>query len=992
MRTLGFLVGLCLIGACADSAVVQPIDAAAGIDAVLDVTTSVDTLKPDTAAPLDILADAGTDTATTADTGSNEGGFGYPCKANDDCNSGYCVPTPDGELCTKTCDVDCPQDWACKPLGSQGDTIYVCLPQYINLCRPCLANTDCTGALGNVSIGSRCIEYPDKGWFCGHDCLDAECPSGYSCKDVPDKDGDLSSQCVSDGGECTCTPYFVGLGTETWCSVANDAGVCKGKVKCVSEGMTACDAAVPEAEVCDGVDNDCDEALDEGTCEDDNVCTNDLCEGSDGCNHAPLAGTACDDVDPTTADDTCSEDGLCGGSPITCDLDVCIEASAPNGVGCDVTYVPDGSDCDDGSLDTTGDVCDGAGGCAGTLIECPDAAVEACVSAYTLTEGVCTPTYATGESCSDGDLNTTGDVCDGAGGCAGTLIECPDAAAEQCVSAYILTEGVCTPTYAAGKSCEDDSPETVNESCTDNGECVGSLPVCGDGIIEGIETCEEGNAVTEACDYGEKTCIVCDAKCQEIELAGNAYCGDGKIQDKEEGCDDGNNLEGDGCSDTCSHGSWCGVSIQNSGPPSVFLDEKTAGNLPCQGHNPAVSCPPGFLILEFQSAAANNDEVYDTFKTCVRGENFDAMLCGTSIVNSGDTSSLLLNGSAKSQSLPCKGIEPQNGCPAGYDQLVLSTASTNTDSISDTLTTCVKKTPMVDGACGVQTTNSGNHPSITVDGKDENALYACQEKVPGLGTCPPGYHALRLAMTSYNADSIGDHFTTCIYGGGECGPEGCQCDPGLSGPTCAEPTCGDKIVAGDEECEDGNLQDGDGCNASCLIENRTCKRLLDLNPILESGTYTIDIDGPGGELAFEVFCDMETDGGGWTQLMQGSALSQVFTPAVVPGHKLADAQINVLLGLAEDHYNVRMTCGNQLAYVDVKSGWASAGKVSGCKGSKYGDCAGHQCGNTPYCGLMVGTSSGKLVTSMLNPKTYGFGYKACRIHDVGDFSLNYMSR
>lgn len=68
---------------------------------------------------------------------------------------------------------------------------------------------------------------------------------------------------------------------------------------------------------------------------------------------------------------------------------------------------------------------------------------------------------------------------------------------------------------------------------------------CGDGIADpaGGEQCDDGNLIN-----GDG----CSDTCQ-IE----SFCGDG-ILDPNEACDDGNNVDGDGCSATCMIEAFCG--------------------------------------------------------------------------------------------------------------------------------------------------------------------------------------------------------------------------------------------------------------------------------------------------------------------------------------------------------------------------------------------------------------------------------------------------
>jgi cysteine-rich repeat protein len=91
-------------------------------------------------------------------------------------------------------------------------------------------------------------------------------------------------------------------------------------------------------------------------------------------------------------------------------------------------------------------------------------------------------------------------------------------------------------------------------------------PVCGDGAIEGTETCDDGDAADgNGCS---KLCVVDHAwSCSGEPSTCTITCGDGRIAFGIEACDDGDAFGGDGCSAACAvePGYTC------SGEPSVCV-------------------------------------------------------------------------------------------------------------------------------------------------------------------------------------------------------------------------------------------------------------------------------------------------------------------------------------------------------------------------------------------------------------------------------------
>lgn len=144
------------------------------------------------------------------------------------------------------------------------------------------------------------------GSFCASACSEDEaCPDGYDCAE---------GRCIATSGSCDCTEDAMAAGLTTNFVLANEIGT----RTCAIEGLTECQGQSPTADVCDGVDNDCDGFTDTQICDDGNECTVDYCGGAAGCLNTPASFLACDDGDLCTGEDTC-KDGQCAGDELTCD-------------------------------------------------------------------------------------------------------------------------------------------------------------------------------------------------------------------------------------------------------------------------------------------------------------------------------------------------------------------------------------------------------------------------------------------------------------------------------------------------------------------------------------------------------------------------------------------------------------------------------------------------------------------------------------------------
>ena len=91
------------------------------------------------------------------DSGACHGDPGCTCSDNSECDSGFCIETPDGMVCAGQCGANdtCPQGFHC--IGEQqGDTVVrICVHDSPRLCMACTKDDDCKTTYSGT--GARCV-------------------------------------------------------------------------------------------------------------------------------------------------------------------------------------------------------------------------------------------------------------------------------------------------------------------------------------------------------------------------------------------------------------------------------------------------------------------------------------------------------------------------------------------------------------------------------------------------------------------------------------------------------------------------------------------------------------------------------------------------------------------------------------------------------------------------------------------------------------------
>ncbi len=245
--------------------------------------------------------------------------------------------------------------------------------------------------------------------------------------------------------------------------------------------------------------------------------------------------------------------------------------------------------------------------------------------------------------CGDGKLDGNSEDCEGSAHCSVHCLRTPvDACALTCGN----TAAACTAA-TAGNDCANVCGASGHcslsgEACTTASPCrtlscgVPSTATncCGNGKKEGEEECDDGSGSS-----------VCSSQC--LNAGSTTFCGNGKIErEAGEECDDGNRVNGDGCSSLCLHEgsvpqsqvfSVCGNGRQEPGEAcdaGVHNGESDSGctaNCLNQGTPTCVSTGAGI----FAKTPCCGNNVKETGEACDDGNTNNGDGCSSHCVKEG---------------------------------------------------------------------------------------------------------------------------------------------------------------------------------------------------------------------------------------------------------------------------------------------------------------------------------------------------------------------
>jgi cysteine-rich repeat protein len=285
-------------------------------------------------------------------------------------------------------------------------------------------------------------------------------------------------------------------------------------------------------------------------------------------------------------------------------------------------------------------------------------------------------------------------------------------------------------------------------------------------------------------------------------------CGDGTKQ-RDEICDDGNTVGGDGCSADCMSDETCGNGINDTAAGEVCDDGNTAAGDGC-----AADCSTDYAcgngVLDTIAGGGTVDEVCDDGNT-VNGDGCDASCtsdetCGNSITDLGAGE-------------VCDDGNTVDGDLCSADCL---TSFLCGNGVVDSAEEC-DDSNRVDGdgcnaSCQLERCGNGRVDSGEVcdDGNTDDAD-GCKADCAFTCTLDADCADTDLCNGIETCTSGGSTASRCAAGTPPA--DGFACGSGLlcNGGACVATACGDGFLSAGEACDDGNTTNGDGCDSDCTF-------------------------------------------------------------------------------------------------------------------------------------------------------------------------------
>ncbi len=492
---------------------------------------------------------------------------GNACTSGDACSAGKCLPGAQAKVCddSNPCTADScdTKTGGCVATAKDG----ACEDGSV-----CTLDDKCGGGVCLPGAATACDD--------ANPCTDDTCDAKLGCTAANNTapcsvGGDVCQLAQCNGGKCAATGK---KGCDDGNPCTNNA--CDPVKGCqfplVADGATCAAAdACSTASLCLAGQCKSGKATD---CDDSNPCTDDKCDPANGCVWQPNSAK-CEDGNPCTAGEVCKNGkcpaGVAVDAKIACDdSNACTEDACDAKLGC--THKNNVLACEDGSVCTKGDACNGGACKGGPVADCDDGKVctnDLC-DAKT---GVCSWT-GKGGACEDGSACTANDACANGNCQPGSAKNCDDA--NPCtVDACDAKSGLCTHVGTAllGVPCDDGNACTGTDLCK-GATCAGSAkPMnCDDANVCTTEGCDTKTgacthvANTVACDDGNKCTAgdVCDGK---------AVCAAGKNAT----CDDKNICTTDSCdagTGACKHVAVADGAVCDDGIACTAASACKAGN------------------------------------------------------------------------------------------------------------------------------------------------------------------------------------------------------------------------------------------------------------------------------------------------------------------------------------------------------------------------------------------------------------------------------